>query len=179
MQYDFQSIVNRISLDGWGQDFGTREEADQYLIDNPHELAAHAAVELLSRLTAIARVVGGSIEDDESKIVEPEEPMDGSMFTVGQKLYQHEYGLSVGEYVVIAKDEANRLLIIKCNDFSLEYPPSPTIAAKKDGLVADIKIALQEAIDETEELAKAMLAKAKRVRSEIADGKSLDDCKSA
>lgn len=179
MQYDFQSIVNRISRDGWGQDFETQEEADQHLIDNPQELAAHAAVELLSRLTAIARAVGGSIEDDESKIEEPEVPMDGAGFSVGQKLYKYEYGLSVGEYVVIAKDEANRLLVIKCNDFSLEYPPSPKIAEKYDGFVPDIKVALQEAIDKTEERAKAMLANAKKARSEMADGKPLDDYKSA
>jgi len=179
MQYDFQSIVNRISRDGWGQNFETQEEADQYFIDNPPELAAHAAVELLSRLTAIARAVGGLIEDDESKIEEPEEPMDGAGFSVGQKLYRCAYGLSVEEYVVIAKDKANRLLIINCNDFSLEWPPSPRIAEKAGGFVTDIKVALQEAIDETEERAKAMLTNAKKARSEMADGKPLDDYKSA
>jgi len=179
MQYDFQSIVNRISRDGWGQDFETQEEADQHVIDNPQELAAHAAIELLSRLTAIARAVGGSIENDESKIEEPEEPMDGAGFSVGQKLYKYDYGLSVEEYVVIAKDEANRMLIIKCNYFSLEYPPSPMIAEKEDGFVTDIKVALQEAIDKTEERAKAMLANAKKAKSEMADGKPLDDYKSA
>lgn len=179
MQYDFQSIVNRISRDGWGRDFETQEEADQHLIDNPQELAAHAAVELLSRLTAIAIAVGGSIEDDESKIEEPEEPMDGAGFSVGQKLYKYKYGLSVEECVVIAKDETNRLLVIECNDFSLEYPPSPKIAKKDDGFVPDIKVALQEAIDKTEERAKAMLANAKKARSEMADGKPLDNYKSA
>ena len=70
-------------------------------------------------------------------------------------------------------------MVIKCNDFSLEYPPSPKIAEKDDGFVPDIKVALQEAIDKTEERAKAMLANAKKARSEMADGKPMDDYKSA
>jgi hypothetical protein len=179
MQFKYQDTVNRIAQDRWGQDFSTQEEADRHLIDNPQDLTAHAIVELISRLSAVGQALQGSDEDEsENQIYEPDDPMDGSDFHVGQKLYGtscHRIGFV--EYIVIAKDESNRLLIIKTGYF-FEDAPVPRIARKEHRLVSDLKVALNNSIESAEASARKSMEQAVQAKVKLQSGDSIEDYRS-
>ena len=172
MEFELKQIVNRLAKGGWKMDFETATEAEKYLLDNPDELTAYALTELLNRLKQVGNALGATSDDSRNIIPEPDIAMFGPEIEIGQKLYALGDEFEIKEYVVIAKDEENRLLIIRCNDFDLRYPPRPKVASETDGLATDPKIVMQELIDEAEEDVSARLRAIAQAKADIEQGKS-------
>lgn len=173
MQHAFKTIVNRISKGSWSIEARTEEDADRMLLNDPNKLAAHATIELLRRLSDVGTALGGAKQYGRKVIPEPENPMIAVDIEVGQKLYKPAGDLDVLEYVVIAKDEQNRLLVIRCNDFCLSYPPVPEIATEDDEFATDPAVALKQVIEESEMEANTVYEAILEAKKDIELGKPL------
>lgn len=173
MKFYLQQIVNRVAKGGWTIDCETVDQAEKYLIDNPDELTAYAVAELLNRLKQVGNALGATPDYLRDSIPEPDIAMFGPEIEIGQKLYAMGDDFEIDEYVVIAKDEDNRLLIIRCNDFDLRFPPKPEVACKSRGFVTDPRVVMQQLIEDAQCQANALLEGIAEAKADIEQGKSL------
>lgn len=173
MKFYLQQIVNRVARGGWTIDCETVDEAEKYLIDNPDELTAYAVAELLNRLKHVGKALGATPDYLRDSIPEPDIAMLGAEIEIGQKLYAVGDDFEINEYVVIAKDEDNRLLIIRCNDFDLRFPPKPEVACETRGFVTDPRVVMQQLIQDAQGDVDALLSCIAEAKAKLEEGKSL------
>jgi len=132
MQISFGDILSQIADSGWGKDFKNSDEAQRQIIADKPSLTAFAGVELLRRLNAIARAAGPSegspfrnrIDDDGEAVSLPD-------VSIGDRLYEYAPSSEgLYEFIVVAKDEQHRCIIVRTGDFDLKYGPTIRLADK-------------------------------------------------
>ena len=141
----FIDAVNHIAKGAWGREFDSMEDAEQKLSSDSPRLAAYALVELLNRLNAVARAVGGKDKTNRRALVIPENAKQFPNKAVGDRLYRGDFEDGICEYIIVAKNSDGICLVVLANDFDLDYPPRVDVSCSW------MHETLKEAVEDTAE----------------------------
>ena len=128
MHISFSDILSQIADGGWGRDFKDSDEAAKNIMNDRQTLTAFAGVELLRRMNAIARAAGPSESKSHRPKISESDAVCLPDVSVGDHLYEYDEDSGILEFIVIAKDEKNRCMIVRMNDFDLQYGPTLRLA---------------------------------------------------
>lgn len=129
MHVTYSDIVSEIADGGWGSEFESTSDAAKEIIKNKQTLNAFAMIELIKRFNAIGQACGRQDVAHTDKTIRSngnEKPFPSKH--IGDRLYAGDLDDGFTEYVVIAKDENHRCMVVPLNDFDLKYPPQIRIA---------------------------------------------------
>ena len=171
MHVEFTDAVNGIVRGHWGQGFDTEEDARKALIDKPEELAAYALIELLNRLNAVAKAVGGEIQVNRTELSIPNGARQFPDKEVGDFLYSGSLDEDVCEYIVVARNDDGVCLVILADDFDLNHPQKVCIAY--DWLYTTIEELLQSEAESDIVYHGARLEYAKAALAAVKNGEDL------
>lgn len=160
---NYSDIVTAIADGSWGQDYESQREAEKEMLGDKQMLTAIAAIELIKRLNAIGKACGSQRVNHKEWSIEPfgDEPSFPTK-EVGDRLYSGDLEDGISEYIIIAKDENHRCMVVGLHDFDLKWPPEIHLATKchKETMTDAVKHAAKIDIEyhgEKFELAKGAL----------------------
>lgn len=126
----YADVVSHIAASEWGQQYKNVDHAAKELIGDKEALGAFAIVELLRRLDCLASsLAGNKPQKKPDRIYMPDGADKLPNVNVGDRLYSYDLDDGLAEYLVVAKDDLHRCMIVLVGDFDLEYGPSTNIAA--------------------------------------------------
>lgn len=129
MHVTYSDIVTAIADGEWGREFDSKSDAEKEIIGDKQALNAFAMIELIRRFNAIGRACGSQSDGCENRSIQlhgREQAFPNKK--VGDRLYSGDLEVGITEYVIIAKDENHRCMVVRLNDFNLKWPPVSFLA---------------------------------------------------